>query len=63
MIAHRNSVQLTEFELDLQLELPAGESPVEVVQLVLVYSEGPADGVVEAELSEPSLEGFGRIPG
>lgn len=59
MLAHQRGVHLAQPQLNLLLQLATSQRPVEVVQSAFDYSEGPADGVVEAEFSEPSVEGVG----
>lgn len=48
---------LPHFQLDPQLDLPTRFLPEERVEIILVYSVGPADGVIEGEVSEPLAEG------
>src|SRR3546814_8168872 len=45
-------------ELNLLRQFPIGERPVKLLEIALNYSEGPTDGVVEAESGEPLVERF-----
>lgn len=61
VVGQQDGVLLAETQLDLLRNLAASIAPVDVgIEIALDYSEGPADGVVVAEVSEPSVEGFGR---
>lgn len=61
VMRQKNRVLLAETQLDFLRDFPASVTPIDVrVEVTLYASEGPADGVVVAEFSEPSVEGFGR---
>jgi len=61
VVREQNGILLAEAQLDLLRNLASCVPPVYVSFEVALYaSEGPADGVVVAEVSEPSVEGFGR---
>lgn len=60
VLAHDPGVFLAKLELYLLAYFPSGVGPEDILDLALYDSEGPADGVVEAEFPEPSGVGFGR---
>lgn len=53
MLGDQRCVRLSQLELNFLSEFPEAVLPVEVVEIALNYSEGPADGVGEGEASDP----------